>query len=242
MERCSNLLERRSIHVKMASMIRKIDRIERRSDALSRERIIAAAIEILDTGGEGALTVRALAAHLATGSGAIYWHVVDKNELLAAAADAVIARVMSDVAGGAKPREAIRAVAIGVFDAIDAHPWVGAQLFREPGRPATLDIIEGIGRQLRVLGVAKVAQFDTVSALVHYILGVAGQNAANARLVAPGTDRSAFLASVAAQWTALDPARYPFVRQMASQLRDHDDRAQFLAGVDLILAGIDSAR
>jgi AcrR family transcriptional regulator len=223
-------------------MIRKIDRIERRSDALSRERIIAAAIEILDTGGEGALTVRALAAHLATGSGAIYWHVVDKNELLAAAADAVIARVMSDVAGGAKPREAIRAVAIGVFDAIDAHPWVGAQLFREPGRPATLDIIEGIGRQLRVLGVAKVAQFDTVSALVHYILGVAGQNAANARLVAPGTDRSAFLASVAAQWTALDPARYPFVRQMASQLRDHDDRAQFLAGVDLILAGIDSAR
>lgn len=223
-------------------MIRKIDRIERRSDALSRERIIAAAIEILDTGGEGALTVRALAAHLATGSGAIYWHVVDKNELLAAAADAVIARVMSDVAGGAKPREAIRALAIGVFDAIDAHPWVGAQLFREPGRPATLDIIEGIGRQLRVLGVAKVAQFDTVSALVHYILGVAGQNAANARLVAPGTDRSAFLASVAAQWTALDPARYPFVRQMASQLRDHDDRAQFLAGVDLILAGIDSAR
>ncbi|MBR0962805.1 TetR family transcriptional regulator [Bradyrhizobium diazoefficiens] len=226
----------------MASMIRKIDRTERRSDALSRERIIAAAIEILDTGGEGALTVRALAAHLATGSGAIYWHVVDKNELLAAAADAVIARVMSDVAGGAKPREAIRAVAIGVFDAIDAHPWVGAQLFREPGRPATLDIIEGIGRQLRVLGVAKVAQFDTVSALVHYILGVAGQNAANARLVAPGTDRSAFLSSVAAQWTALDPARYPFVRQMASQLRDHDDRAQFLAGVDLILAGIDSAR
>jgi AcrR family transcriptional regulator len=223
-------------------MIRKIDRTERRSDALSRERIIAAAIEILDTGGEGALTVRALAAHLATGSGAIYWHVVDKNELLAAAADAVIARVMSDVAGGAKPREAIRALAIGVFDAIDAHPWVGAQLFREPGRPATLDIIEGIGRQLRVLGVAKVAQFDTVSALVHYILGVAGQNAANARLVAPGTDRSAFLASVAAQWTALDPARYPFVRQMASQLRDHDDRAQFLAGVDLILAGIDSAR
>jgi AcrR family transcriptional regulator len=242
MERCSNLLEQRSIHVKMASMIRKIDRTERRSDALSRERIIAAAIEILDTGGEGALTVRALAAHLATGSGAIYWHVVDKNELLAAAADAVIARVMSDVAGGAKPREAIRALAIGVFDAIDAHPWVGAQLFREPGRPATLDIIEGIGRQLRVLGVAKVAQFDTVSALVHYILGVAGQNAANARLVAPGTDRSAFLASVAAQWTALDPARYPFVRQMASQLRDHDDRAQFLAGVDLILAGIDSAR
>ena len=28
---------------------------------------------------------------------------------------------------------------------------------------------------------------------------------------------------------------------MATQLRDHDDRKQFLAGIDLILAGIEHA-
>lgn len=222
----------------MATMAKKTNRIERRTDALTRERIVAAAIEILDSGGEGALTVRALAAHLATGSGAIYWHVADKGELLAAATDEVIARVMSELPGGTRPREAIRAVALGVFDAIDVHPWVGAQLFREPWRPAMLDIIESVGGRLQALGVPKAAQFDSASALVHYILGVAGQNAANARVHAPDTDRSAFLASVAAQWEALDSAKYPFVRQMATQLRDHDDRAQFLAGIDLILAGI----
>jgi AcrR family transcriptional regulator len=221
---------------------KKTQRIERRTGALSRERIIAAAIEILDAGGEGALTVRALAAHLATGSGAIYWHVADKNELLAAAADDVIARVVSEVAGGAEPREAIRAVAIGVFDAIDVHPWVGAQLFREPWRPATLEIVESVGGRLQALGVPKAALFDSASALVHYILGVAGQNAANARIHTAGMDRSAFLASVAAQWEALDPAKYPFVRQMAAQLRGHDDREQFLAGIDLILAGIGTVR
>jgi AcrR family transcriptional regulator len=221
-------------------MGKKTKRIERRTDALSRERIVAAAIDILDTVGEGALTVRALAARLATGSGAIYWHVADKNELLAAAADEVIARVMRGVAGGTGPREAIRSVALGVFDAIDVHPWVGTQLFREPWRPAMLEIIEGVGGRLEALGVPTAARFDAASALLHYILGVAGQNAANARIHAPDTDRSAFLASVAAQWTAQDPARYPFVRQMASQLSDHDDRAQFLAGVDLILAGIDA--
>jgi AcrR family transcriptional regulator len=221
---------------------KKTQRIERRTDALSRERIIAAAIEILDAGGEGALTVRALAAHLATGSGAIYWHVADKNELLAAAADDVIARVVGEVAGGAEPREAIRAVAIGVFDAIDVHPWVGAQLFREPWRPATLEIVESVGGRLQALGVPKAALFDSASALVHYILGVAGQNAANARIHTAGMDRSAFLASVAAQWEALDPAKYPFVRQMAAQLRGHDDREQFLAGIDLILAGIGTVR
>ncbi|UWU81376.1 TetR family transcriptional regulator [Bradyrhizobium huanghuaihaiense] len=220
----------------------KIQRAERRTDALSRERIITAAIEILDSGGEAALTVRALAARLATGSGAIYWRVADKNELLAAATDEVVARVMSDVVGDLTPREAIRAVALGVFDAIDVHPWVGAQLFREPWRPAMLAIIESIGGRLEALGVPHIAQFDSASALLHYILGVAGQNAANARVHAPDTDRSAFLASVADQWAALDPARYPFVRQMATQLRDHDDRAQFLAGVDLILAGIETVR
>ena len=45
------------------------------------------AIEILDAGGEAALTFRTLAARLETGSGAIYWHVANKDELLAAATD-----------------------------------------------------------------------------------------------------------------------------------------------------------
>ena len=214
----------------------------RRTKAHSKQRIVRAAIEILDAGGEGALTVRALAARLATGSGAIYWHVAGRNDLLAEATDDVIARVVIDVAGGAGPGQAIRAVALGVFDAIDAHSWVAAQLFREPWRPAMLRIFESVGARLQALGVPERAQFDTASALVNYVLGVAGQNAANGRLHAHGTDRSAFLATVAARWAQLDPAAYPFVRQVATQLREHDDRAQFLAGVDLILAGIETVR
>ena len=71
-------------------MATRAQRAERRTDALSKERIVAAAIEILDTEGEAALTFRALAARLATGSGAIYWHVANKDELLAAATDGVI--------------------------------------------------------------------------------------------------------------------------------------------------------
>jgi len=81
-----------------------------------------AAIEILDADGESALTFRALAARLATGSGAIYWHVASKNDLLAAATGDVIARVMTGVVGDEEPREAIRAIARGMFDAIDVHP------------------------------------------------------------------------------------------------------------------------
>src|SRR6204780_4764811 len=154
------ILEHCSIRVKMVLMTTKTQRTERRADALSKDRIVEVAIEILDTDGESALTFRALAARLATGAGAIYWHVASKNDLLAAAASDVIARAMTGVVGGAEPREAIRAVASGVFDAIDAHPWVGAQLSREPWQSAMLQIFENVGGQIQALGAPERAQFD----------------------------------------------------------------------------------
>lgn len=226
----------------MVSMTAKAQRADRRTDALSKERIVEAAIDILDTEGENALTFRALSARLATGSGAIYWHVANKSELLAAATDDVIDRVLTDVASGAQPRDAIRTIALGVFDALDAHPWVGTQLTREPWRSAPARIFEGLGGQVLALGVPKAAQYDVAAALLHYVLGVAGQNAANARVDVGFTDRTTFLTAVADRWRQLDPANYPFLHQVATQLPEHDDRAQYLAGIDLILAGIDTLR
>ncbi|MGW6701727.1 TetR/AcrR family transcriptional regulator [Nocardia sp. NPDC055049] len=213
-------------------------RATRRSDALSKQRIVDAAIEILDAGGERALTFRALASRLETGSGAIYWHVENKSDLLAAASGGVIARVLASSDDSVEPFTAIRAVALGMFDAIDAHPWVGAQLVQEPWQLAMVQIYERVGAQLRILGVPEPSLFTAASALVNYILGVAGQNAANARLAVHEGDRSAFLRSVAARWTQHDPAEFPFAHQIAEQLREHDDREQFLAGIDFVLAGI----
>jgi AcrR family transcriptional regulator len=202
--------------------------------------IVKAATEILDAEGEDALTLRALTVRLATGYGAIYHHVADRNDLLAASTDYVIARIVTDLAADAEPRQALRAVALGLFDAIDAHPWVGAQLIRESWRPALLDIYENVSAQLQALHVPERALPDSAGVLVNYILGVAGQNAANARALANSKmDRSTFLATVAAQWARLDPAKYPSMHK-ARQLREHDDREQFLAGIDLILAGIET--
>ena len=216
---------------------------KRRTDGLSKDVIVQAAAAILDDGGEAALTFRALTARLSTGYGAIYHHVANKSDLLAAATDAVIARVVGDAVAEDEPGEALRTVSLGLFDAIDAHPWVGAQLSREPWRPALLEIYERIGGLLVALEVPEQALFDAAGALVNYVLGVAGQNAANARLLAADEgDRSAFLATVSAQWAALDPEKYPFVHQAATHLREHDDREQFLAGVDIFLAGIATLR
>lgn len=225
-----------------AAMVKTSARSPRREESLSRDRIVAAAIALLDKSGEDGLTFRALSESLATGAGAIYWHVANKSELLTAACDAIIARTMNAVVAGATPEATLRDVALGLFDAIDAHPWVGSALMRIPGQLPMIRIIERIGQQVRALGVREAAQWAAVGTLLNYILGVGGQNAANGQLArARDIDRADFLENVATAWSALDPAEYPFTRSLAEKLRSHDDRQDFLAGLDLILSGIKSA-
>lgn len=220
----------------------------RRTEALTRERIVEAAVELLDTAGEGGLTFRALSERLATGPGALYWHVANKDELLAAATDAVIAGALTGPPATARqtPREALHAVALALYDVIDAHPWLApqltTQLSRRPWGPVTPRIIESLGRPVHDLGVPEDAWFTVGSVLMHYILGAAGQNAANARGLGPGADRAAVLDAVSATWQDLDPDAYPFTRAVAAQVREHDDREQYLAGIDLVLAGVTATR
>jgi AcrR family transcriptional regulator len=220
---------------------------QRREGSLSRERIIEASIELLDGSGEGGLTFRALSERLATGPGAIYWHIANKSDLLTAACDAIIARTMNapqaSSTRGATPQATIRLLALAMFDAIDAHPWVGSALTRAPGQSPMVRIVERIGQQIRALGVPEKEHWVTVSALLNYILGVGGRNAANGQFArTQGLDRSDFLEAVSAVWSQLDPEEYPFARSVAGQMRVHDDRTDFLAGIDLILRSIDSPR
>ena len=215
----------------------------RREESLSRDRIIEAAIALLDDGGEDGLTFRALSERLGTGAGAIYWHIADKSDLLTAACDAVVVRAVAACAREASPRATIRALALGLFDAMDAHAWVGSALMHAAGQLPTVRLIERLGQQVRALGVADATQWAAVSALLHYIVGVGGQNAANARHAqAHGLVRSDFLESVAGTWEHLDPQDWPFVHAMAGELAAHDDRADFLAGIDLLLGGLKPAR
>ena len=224
-------------------MVKKARSGQRREESLSRDRIIEASIELLDSSGEGGLTFRALSERLATGPGAIYWHIANKSELLTAACDAIVSRTLEERVASATPAATIRALALGMFDAIDAHPWVGSALTRAPGQLPMVRVLERLGQQLHALGVPDKEQWATVSALLSYILGVGGQNAANTHYAREhGLDRSNFLGEVSTIWSQLDPDEYPFTRSVAGQLSAHDDRVDFLVGIDLILTGIESQR
>ncbi|MFF0575550.1 TetR/AcrR family transcriptional regulator [Streptosporangium saharense] len=212
---------------------------QRRRQVLTRERIVETAVELLDASGKDALTVRALTARLATGSGAIYWHIGNMDELLEAAADAVVATALARPAEAA-PQDEIRAVALGLFDAVAEHPWLAAQLaaqlVRNPWGPVTLRIFESVGRPVSALGVPRDDWFTTTSTLVHYVLGATAQT--SQRADGFEVDRAEFLATASRAWRDLDPDDYPFMRAIADQMREHDDREQFLTGVNLVLTGI----
>lgn len=211
----------------------------RRAASLSRDTIIDAAIALLDADGESGLTFRALATRLATGAGAIYWHVASKDDLFTAASDAVVARAMQAVVDATTPQACLRAVALAIFEAMDAHPWLGSALSRAPGQLPTVRILERLGRQVDALGVPQERQWMAACALLNYLLGVSGQNAANAvHARGAGLERAHFLDGMAAAWSRLDARAFPFARKVAGQLRTHDDRADFLAGIDLIVHGM----
>ncbi len=272
------MLDHCSKPARMTGMAPRTRQSERRRQVLTRERIIETAVELLDAEGEDALTVRALTSRLATGSGAIYWHIGNMSELLDAATDAVVATALdahpaeaaldahpaettSDTrpaattrAGGpagivraretaGTPQDDIRAVALGLFDAVTAHSWLAAQLAtqftRNPWGPVTLRIFERIGRPVRALGVPRADWFTTASTLVHYLLGATTQTRqSDDTAPASAADRAAILDTASSAWQELDPDDYPFIRAIAEQMRDHDDREQFLTGIDLVLTGI----
>jgi AcrR family transcriptional regulator len=223
-------------------MPKKVPSVKRRKESLSRERVIEVSIELLDSSGESGLTFRALSERLVTGPGAIYWHIDSKSELLTAACDSIVARTMNAPTASGTPEAIIRCLALGLYDAIDTHPWVGSTLTRAPGQLPIVRILERIGQQVCALGVPDEEQWATVSALLNYIIGVAGQNADNTQFARThNLDRASFLETVSTVWSQLDPVEYPFARSVASQLPSHDDRADFIAGIDLILRGVAAA-
>ncbi|MGW2523791.1 TetR/AcrR family transcriptional regulator [Streptomyces sp. NPDC001617] len=57
--------------------------------ALNREQIVQAVVGLLDAGRADGLSMRQLGSRLGATAAAVYWHVKDKEEILALAADAV---------------------------------------------------------------------------------------------------------------------------------------------------------
>lgn len=217
-----------------------------RAGALSQEVVVGAAVALLDELGERGLTFRLLAERLNTGPGAIYWHVANKDELVALAADQVLGQALEAETDGAGPGSGLRALAISVFDTLDRHQWAASHLTAPATLPNALRLLDTIGTRVTRTGLPAERHFTVATAIFFYITGVSAQIiapspavSADADTDAP-TDRDAYLAQTAERWEKFDPAEYPFLSRVASDLRDHDDRDQFVIGLDLLLEGLNA--
>jgi AcrR family transcriptional regulator len=127
-------------------------------DTLTREKVIKAAVDLLDTDGLEGLNIRALGRRLGSAATAIYWHVDSKDNLISLAADQAwneialpgIALTGPDAAGW---RDAAAAMASGLHAMLVRHPWLlqafGSFLMFGPGKARhddhTLAIYEAAG-------------------------------------------------------------------------------------------------
>lgn len=213
----------------------------RRRASHSLEAVVTEAVRLLDEGGEGALTFRALAAQLGGGVASIYWYVSGRDELLDRAADSVLAGVLADTAqrtGSADPVDDLRAIAVTLFEAILAHPWLGPYFLRDSGTQENgLLLFERLGQQVLRLGLPPRQSLDAVSAVLGFVIGVAAD-----LVQRPAPEQPDALprttASEADRWRGLDAATFPFLHHVVDAFAVHDDAEQFRAGLDLLLAGL----
>jgi AcrR family transcriptional regulator len=216
----------------------------RRRASHSMEAVLTEAVALLDEAGESALTFRALATRLGGGVASIYWYVSSRDELLDRATDHVVGELLTDVeklVGGDDPIDDLRVIAVTVFDAIVARPWLGAYFMRNSLlQPNSMRLYERLGQQVLRLDLTPRQRFHAVSAVVGFAVGTAadlGQEPP--REVLDGSvDRAEYLDRFAETWRALDPAEYPYVTQIADEFAHHEDAEQFRAGLDLLLAGL----
>ena len=93
-----------------------------RSKGLTRDVVVAAALEIVDRDGLDALTMRALGRELGVDPMAVYHHLPNKAAILDGVVEAVLREVPLDAPPGRPWTERLAVVARGYRDALRAHP------------------------------------------------------------------------------------------------------------------------
>ncbi|TMG16621.1 MAG: TetR family transcriptional regulator [Chloroflexi bacterium] len=119
--------------------------------ALSRERVLDAAITLADREGIAELSMRRLGQEVGVEAMSLYNHVRNKDELLNGMVDIVFSEIDLPAAGEDWPT-AMRRRAISARHALKRHPWaIGLMESRAQPGPATLRHHDSVLRNLRLV-------------------------------------------------------------------------------------------
>jgi len=197
---------------------------------LSREAIVATAIELLDAEGVDGLTMRKLADRLGSGVMSLYWHVDSKEVVFDLALDSVLEY------RGRPPKvesQEWRGEIIHVLEEWRAsmlrHPWSAALLPRRALGPNTLARLELLSTTLSRAGVADADLNVAIWSLWNYVMGA---TITRASFDVSDADRAA-----AQQHLEHLSERYPTIGRSRLLLDDDWDGA-FRKGLGFLLDGL----
>src|SRR3954464_2885548 len=186
-------------------MMRKPGRPKVGTEILSRKGILVAALQLVDSEGVEALTMRRLAATLGVDPMAIYRHLPDKAALI----DGIVALVFGDFQTPTPDdvdwRANVRAFAAAYRALAQAHPNLILYLIThvDASAPAVLAVGEFLAFVLRQAGLAPLQVVTALNLIVDYLNGfVLGES--SGRMGKPGEYAGLYNLLV-----SLPPDRYP---------------------------------
>src|SRR3954447_19315076 len=211
----------------------------RRRPGLSRDRVVQAALSVADAGGLGSLTIRSLAQELGVKPMSVYYHVANKDEILAALVDIVFGEIQLPVPGR-DWRSEMRARAHSAREVLARHRWaIGLLESRSNPGPANLRHHDRVIATLRAAGFSPELTAHAYALLDSYVYGFALQEATLAfqRPEGAGDVARPIMDRMAA-------GAYPHLVEMATSYYlqpGYDFGDEFEFGLELILDGIANA-
>ena len=208
--------------------------------ALTRQRVLRAAISLADRGGFESLSMRRLGDKLGVEAMSLYNHVRNKEDMLDGMVDVVFSEIDLPP-GGVEWRTAMRKRAISARQVLLRHPWAnGLMESRATPGPATLRHHDAVLGSLRRAGFSIDMAAHAYSILDGYIYGFT-----LTELTLPFRN-SGEVAEVAENiMEGFRPGEYPYLAEMAvdrATKPGYNYGDEFEYGLDLILDGIQRAR
>ncbi|WP_019631417.1 TetR/AcrR family transcriptional regulator [Actinomadura atramentaria] len=197
-----------------------------RTPLLNRDRIVAAALALVDAEGLEAVSTRRLAAALGVSGPSLYNHVATKDELIDAVVDAVLGEVDLSMFPDPDWRAALAAWARSYRAALAAHPRIVPALAQSRGhRPNALRLADAVFGGLVSAGWPR-REATRVGALMRYFI--------------TGSALGSFAASFPADATVY-AADYPHLSEahLLAERQQEIDESAFTTGLEALLDGLE---
>jgi AcrR family transcriptional regulator len=200
---------------------------------LNRDRVLRTAVDLADSSGVEALTMRRLGDELGFEAMSLYRHVASKQDLLNGMLDLVLAEWQLPVRGG-DWQAAVRTSASSVHEALRRHPWAARLLMTGSHiRPERLRYMEALLARLRDAGFDAAATYHVYHLLDGYIFGfslpIATSTSKRARIATSAHSRSGSTSSWRASSRRSSPSSIPLCLLFAGAGCETDERCRPVA-------------